>query len=410
MRRFWNMILTIFLIAALCLPADALTFTDTGEIQNLDAVTLMANLGLVNGYQDDSFRPRNNIRRAEAAKLAALICEKTPRAISSVRFSDVSKDFWAAEYVAFCAEKGFIVGANGKFRPNDYVTGREFAKLLLGCLGYDGSRYVGADWAKKVDADAERLGIYTGFTADPASIISRDNACLLMYNAMQCHAVTGKDAAGQDVYALDQLMNPMTYMEYRFGVVKFSGVLEGNEFADIRKHGGRLDKGLSRIQGHAAFEVSTPYEFLGRTVEMYTLHDSVGATNYYTVIGIPHLADVEESFVAHDREGYLLALQYAGAYADETTEYYLNGDKAPAALMEELPENCQITAVDRNGDKHLDAVLLSVYQTAEVLSTEPLRLTVGELTLPGGFLGEARTLQPGDSVRCLVAGGICWIE
>lgn len=410
MRRFWGLILTIFLTVALCLPVGALTFTDTKEIQNLDAVTLMANLGLVNGYEDDSFRPRNNIRRAEAAKLAALICEKTPKAAGTVSFSDVAKDFWAAEYVAYCAEKGFIVGANGKFRPNDYVTGREFAKLMLGCLGYDGSLYLGPNWAQKVDADAERLGIYAGFTTDPAAIVSRDNVCLLMYNAMQCHAVTGKDAAGQDVYALDQLMNPITYMEYRFGVVKFSGVLEANEFADLTEKGGRLEEGFSRLKGHAAFRVSTPYEFLGRTVEMYTLHDSVGSTNYYTVIGIPHLADVDQAFTVQGEEGYLVALRYAGIVADEATEYYLNGDRTDSDLIARLGSDCVITAVDRNGDKHLDAVLASNYQMGTVISAEPLTIGSGNVTLPGGFLGEVRTLQPGDSVRCTVAGGICWIE
>lgn len=410
MRRFWNIILTIFLIAALCLPAGALTFTDTNEIQNLDAVTIMANLALVNGYEDNTFRPRNNIRRSEAAKLAALICDKAPKAAGTVSFSDVNRDFWAAEYVAFCSEKGFIAGANGKFRPNDYVTGREFAKMMLGCLGYDGSRYVGARWAENVDSDAERLGIYTGFTADPAAIVSRDNACLLMYNAMQCYAVTGKDAAGKDVYALDQLMNPMTYMEYRFGVVKFSGVLEANEFADLTAAGGRLEAGYSRLQGHAAFQVSTPYEFLGRTVEMYTIHDSVGATNYYSVIGIPHLADVDQAFTTQDEQGYLLALRYAGVYANEATEYYLNGDRTGSDLVAKLGADCAITAVDRNGDKLLDAVLASDYEAGTVISAEPLTIACGDRTLPGGFLGEERALQPGESIRCIIAGGVCWID
>lgn len=410
MKRFWNIIFSLVLIAAISVPAGALTFTDTDEIQNLDAVTIMANLALVNGYEDNTFRPRNNIRRAEAAKLASLICAKTPAAKTTFAFSDVEKDFWAAQYIAFCAEKGIIAGADGKFRPNDYVTGREFAKLMLGCLGYDGSRYTGADWASKVDADAEKLGIYSGFAADPAAIISRDNACLLIYNAMQCFAVTGKDADGQDVYALDQLMNPLTYMEYRFGVVKFSGILEANEFADLTEKGSRLDAGVSRLRGHMPFAVSTPYALLGHTVEMFTIHDAVGATNYYSVIGIPHPSDVDESFTANDKEGYLLALDYAKVTADGATEYYLNSEKTDAKVTDNLGADCVITAVDRNGDKKLDAVLVTNYEEGTVETAEPLTVTVGDVTLPAGFLEEGRALQAGDAVRCTQAGGMFWID
>ena len=57
--------------------------------------------------------------------------------------------------------------------------------MLLIALGSDSNRYTGETWAEQVDADAKSQGIYTRFSADPALPVNRDNACLLIYNAMQ---------------------------------------------------------------------------------------------------------------------------------------------------------------------------------------------------------------------------------
>ena len=405
MKRLIWLGVCLVLLASLCLPVGARSFTDADKIKNPDAVAMMADLGLVNGYEDGSFLPRNNIRRSEAAKVAALICQQTPKATRTAAFSDVAPSFWAADFIAYCAEKGVIAGADGKFRPNDYVTGREFAKMLLACLGYEGSGYTGAQWAENVDRDAQKLGIYTGFTADPANYISRDDACLLMYNAMQCYAVVGKDASGAPAYALDELMNPMTYMEYRFHVVKYSGVLEANEYADLTEAGGRLEQGKSRLANHAAFDVSTPYEFLGRRVELYAIRTTIGTNNFYTVVGEPHLTDTEQVATVNNEESYLMALRYAAISEQSSTEYYLNGDRTSSDFMAVLEDDCHILVIDRDGDKKLDIVLATNYCQGTVTAAEPLTISSGDQTLAGGFFGEVRPLQPGDTVRCAAVGG-----
>jgi hypothetical protein len=47
------------------------------------------------------------------------------------KFSDLDEAAWAKEYINSLAEKGIVSGyGNGTFRPNDYVTREEFAKML----------------------------------------------------------------------------------------------------------------------------------------------------------------------------------------------------------------------------------------------------------------------------------------
>lgn len=406
MKRVYCVLLTVLLLLSLALPAGALAFSDAAGIAHLDAVTVMVDLGLVSGYENGTFLPRNNIRRAEAAKLIALIAQKEPRSSGSVAFRDVPASFWAANYVAFCAEKGIISGHNGRFRPNDYVKGREFAKMLLVCLGNDGRRYSGSAWEENVDTDARAQGIYLGFGTDPGAYLSRDGACLLMYNAMQSYAVSGTDSNGQKIYVTDQLMNPVTYMEHRFGVVKYAGILEANEYADLTQPAGRLEAGWSKLQGHLPFAVTTSYDLLGRMVEIYTVRQGES----YRVIGIPHLAGGDEQFVTTDEQTFLAAQLHDVLPADERTVYFYNGSRADETLFGRLGADCRIVAVNRSGTDYLDTVLVTDYCSGTVTATNPLTIASGNVSLPGGFFGESRELELGEIVRCAAVGGRFLVE
>ena len=89
-----------------------------------------------------------------------------------------------------------IIGGDGlgSFRPKDNVTAQELAKMLLVILGQDPESYSGAGWAERVNADAQSFGIYYGLTAQVSQPVTRDNACLLIYNAMRCPAIADPDA------------------------------------------------------------------------------------------------------------------------------------------------------------------------------------------------------------------------
>ena len=392
------------LVFCLLVPVSALSFKDANAIRHDDEVAIFTDLGLIGGYTDGTFRPDDNIRRSEASKLIALISEANPKTDAAVRFSDVPSSHWAANYIAYCSEKQIIAGANGLFRPNDFVTGREFAKMLLVCVGNDGSKYIGANWAQAVDQDAAASGVYDGFTSDPGRVLSRDDACLLMYNAMQCNALSGVDANGNPVYVLDDLMNPITYMEYRFGVVKFRGVLIANEYADLTKAGGALEKGMSKLAGHTAAAFSTDYMLLGRTLELTTIRSNFDGEALYTVIGNPSLPGGEDACVMESARDYVVVLRYLGYTTTAATQYYLNGDATNESFLTQLGSDCIITGIDRDGDKRLDAVVAWNYEQGVINETDPLQVSVDGALHPAEALTSA-PVSVGDSVRCLQMGG-----
>ena len=85
---------------------------------------------VINGYPDGTFRPAQAVTRAEAAIMLgkALNLSGSKR---TTKFKDVAKDSVASGYIASATSKGIINGYNdGTFRPNDPITRGQMALLL----------------------------------------------------------------------------------------------------------------------------------------------------------------------------------------------------------------------------------------------------------------------------------------
>ena len=86
------------------------------------------------GYNDGTFRPDNNMSRAEAAAIfARLISEQKGEKISGKsNFNDVSKSEWYSDYIGYLSKYGIIKGySNSTFRPDDNVSRAEFVAMTV---------------------------------------------------------------------------------------------------------------------------------------------------------------------------------------------------------------------------------------------------------------------------------------
>ncbi len=86
------------------------------------------------GYDDGTFRPDNNMSRAEAAAIfARLISEQKGEKISGKsNFNDVSKSEWYSDYIGYLSKYGIIKGySDNTFRPDDNVSRAEFVAMTV---------------------------------------------------------------------------------------------------------------------------------------------------------------------------------------------------------------------------------------------------------------------------------------
>lgn len=89
--------------------------------------------GIVQGYNDGTFKPENGLTRAELVALVdrATGFEGAPSTQPNTTFTDVERGFWGYQSVITAAEKGIVKGfPDGSFRPNDPVTREEFAAII----------------------------------------------------------------------------------------------------------------------------------------------------------------------------------------------------------------------------------------------------------------------------------------
>ncbi|WP_083448652.1 InlB B-repeat-containing protein [Lysinibacillus macroides] len=91
------------------------------------AIMALQQAGIVDGT-NGAFLPNERMTRAQLAKVLVGLMGRTPEGISS--FADVDQKHWSAGYIAVLEQEGIALGDNGKFRPNDPVTRAQFITFL----------------------------------------------------------------------------------------------------------------------------------------------------------------------------------------------------------------------------------------------------------------------------------------
>ena len=99
-------------------------------------VSTLADMGIVKGYEDGSFRPNAPITRAEFAAIATRFFEKTGATYEPGTFTDVTGNEWFAGAIQDAVNLGLIGGyEDGTVRPNNNITRAEACAIVNRTLG-----------------------------------------------------------------------------------------------------------------------------------------------------------------------------------------------------------------------------------------------------------------------------------
>lgn len=128
--------LPFFVVAfLLCSQAAHAVFTDvSSDYKYYQAISYLQENGIVEGYADGSFRPEQEVNRAEALKIILLGSDVlVPEIQEQEIFPDVPYGTWYAKFAAKAKNLGIVSGdsGTGMFRPGDTVNLAEIMKILL---------------------------------------------------------------------------------------------------------------------------------------------------------------------------------------------------------------------------------------------------------------------------------------
>ena len=447
----------IMLIGMMVVSASAVSYndlTDKDRIVNKDAVSMLVSLGIIEGKPDGSYAPTENVDRAQMAKMLSVIMNKgvdNSALYQSVNsgLTDITSN-WAKGHINYCYTTGIIAGrGNGTFDPSATVTALEAAKMLLVAVGYDPKieGFEGADWAINVSVRADEQGIFEGFTKDLSAPLNRDDAALLIDNALDVEMIQSYTTNNYPIVYSDH----RTILSDKYGVIKVEGVVTANEWAILDDDTDTaLQEGKTRIYnpdgilsttGNTAvaqdssanvktqvFNVSTPVDMLGKAVTMYVKKTTILADS--TVYGAPVVSDVNTVIEtgekvtggdSKDDDSLAALLKGTGLATDKATEYYHNYEEVAidSADVDDIMnvKGAALTVIDNDNDGYVNYVISVEKSLTHVSGVSSKNETTTLYGLPGDdvidnedIVTTATDLTKGDVVLVVQYGGRTYVE
>lgn len=136
----------ILLIPHVAKANEAITTANFSDVQEGNshyvAIRSLKEKNIINGYEDGTFKPKQEITRAEALKVISLATGKImEEELDNIVppeepiFTDIENEAWYTNYLFIAKSKNIINGyPDGSFKPNDQINLVETLKIYLECL------------------------------------------------------------------------------------------------------------------------------------------------------------------------------------------------------------------------------------------------------------------------------------
>ncbi len=183
-----------FLVAALIfaplggLPVRA-DFTDIEGNPYIESIELLQEQGILQGYEDGSFRPTASITRAEFLKIVFAALEEEATTAELNCFPDVQEE-WFAPYICEAKEHGVVQGyPDGLFHPERSVSLVEAFKISIEAFGlpYEEGEE-GAAWYQPYADFVHVNGVFSKFAYFPEQQAQRDEMAFLVHQLMRLYS------------------------------------------------------------------------------------------------------------------------------------------------------------------------------------------------------------------------------
>ena len=193
----WNAVTPAKLAESLGLDFHARTFADAADSPFATEIDTLSTFGLLEGYEDGTFRPTNAITRAEFCAMLSNVLD-LPEG-QNLSFSDVADDAWYNKAVSAMAARGFVSGmGDGTFRPDDTITYEQMTTILssvavwasMSAEELNGKTDISladyqdfSPWAQRPAWIMDQLGALVG-GLQPQDLATRETAAGMLYAMM----------------------------------------------------------------------------------------------------------------------------------------------------------------------------------------------------------------------------------
>ena len=193
MKKVLSIVLSLVLVICM-MPVMAFAGTNDAAYNDIagekceGAVNVLDAVGVVDGYENGTYKPEKVVTRAEMAKLiiTALGMDSYATATKS-SYSDMALAQWAIPYVEYATNLGIIEGVGGgRFSPGNPVTYEQAVTMIVRALGYTTDcNEMNGTWPAVYVQKATALGIFKNVEGNQYGTgANRGDVAIMLYNAL----------------------------------------------------------------------------------------------------------------------------------------------------------------------------------------------------------------------------------
>ena len=383
------MIASCFTTVVMADEAAATTrFSDvTNDQIYANAVNTLSLMGIINGYEDGTFKPEQNVTRAEFSAMlmrTLKLGHLGDKSAAGLPFNDIddndSSINWSIPNINTCYSMGIINGYDdGTFKPSANVAYEEAIKMIICTLGYG----VDADVSKTpwyidyMDA-ATRTGIVKVASKIGAAGTPATRACIaqLLYDSLEVGLIE------------NGMITEKTILSDYLGYKKCKGIIASDGITSLTSPDVNLRD--DEIQIYAYEEATKQYETHTYTTTDETLKDHLGyeVEFYYASDGSSlrtlmicvlqdsktltinaaniEMADTESNIIAYYEDRDADRTKKVSLDSDNVVIYnsklYGSNDYTSGFDKSMIPDVGSLTLIDSDNDNKYDIVKIEAYK------------------------------------------------
>jgi len=194
--------------------------TDVRGTRFEEAAEVLGALGIMVG-DEGGFRPNDTIIRSEVAKIAVYMLGLTEIAGgTSTRFPDVPAGHWASGVISVADTQRMVIGYEDQtFRPNNDISFAEAVTIVMRALGFEPAAQAAGGFPTGYLVVASQHGILRGVQGASGEPARRGDVAMLVYNALTTYMMERTGFGSAVIYEIGD----RTILYDRLGVERGTG-------------------------------------------------------------------------------------------------------------------------------------------------------------------------------------------
>lgn len=205
MTKLTSVLLAVLMLLSMMVPmVSAAEYSDVPSTHKYyKAITDLSVYGILNGFEDGTFRPEEGVTRAQFAKIicfALNVGGLTTSGPVDTGFTDVDPNHWAAANIKMAASMGIINGmGDGTFQPESPVLYEQAVKMVVCALGYSNSAEANGGYPYGHMTVAANINVLKNSDGVFGQGANRGTIANLVNNMLSAEQVTSTGEKGQSL-------------------------------------------------------------------------------------------------------------------------------------------------------------------------------------------------------------------